>query len=258
MRVAAWRVRHHVSPLRVCRFGLDAAFMRSFPMRGDAATTARMDSSWLMALDWFGIAIFAVTGALVASRKGMDIFGFILLGAATGIGGGSLRDLMLGELPVFWVKEPSWLAICIVVSAVTFFLAHIPESRYRALLWLDAAGLALFCVVGADKALGAAASGFIAVAMGVITATFGGVIRDILGGESPLILRKEIYVTAALAGAAIYVGLVALGVRDAIATAIGFVLCFTIRALALHYGWSLPVYRARDGRTVEEIEKARD
>jgi uncharacterized membrane protein YeiH len=216
-----------------------------------------MPDSWLMALDWFGIAVFAVTGALVASRKRMDIFGFILLGAATGIGGGSLRDLMLGQLPVFWVKQPASLAICIVVAAATFFLAHIPESRYRALLWLDAAGLALFCVVGADKALAAGAGEFIAVAMGVMTATFGGMIRDILGGESPLILRKEIYVTAALAGAAAYVGLATLGVSEAIATGTGFALCFGIRALALHYGWSLPVYRAREG-TVEEGEKVKE
>ncbi len=217
-----------------------------------------MPDSWLMALDWFGIAIFAVTGALVASRKRMDISGFILLGTATGIGGGSLRDVMLGELPVFWVKQPASLAICIVVSAATFFLAHIPESRYRTLLWFDAAGLALFCVVGADAALGAGVGGFIAVAMGVMSATFGGVIRDILGGESPLVLRKEIYVTAALAGACAYVGLAALDAPDAIAAGTGFVLCFAIRALALHYGWSLPVYRARAGRTVEEVEKMRE
>ena len=217
-----------------------------------------MPLTWLTALDWFGIAIFAVTGALVASRKRMDIFGFIMLGAATGIGGGSLRDLMLGQLPVFWVKDQVALMICIVVSAATFFLAHIPESRYRALLWLDAAGLALFCVVGADKALVAGAGGFIAVAMGVMTATFGGVIRDILGGESPLILRKEIYVTAALAGASAYVVLVALGVSNAVATGAGFALCFSIRALALHFHWSLPVYRAREGRTVEEVERMRD
>jgi uncharacterized membrane protein YeiH len=111
------------------------------------------------------------------------------------------------------------------------------------LLWLDAAGLALFCVVGADRALVAGAGPFIAVAMGVATATFGGVIRDILAGESPLILRKEIYVTAALAGAAAFVGLAALGFPAAIAAAAGFAACFVIRALALHYGWSLPVYR---------------
>src|SRR6185295_19957787 len=102
----------------------------------------------------------------------MDIFGFMLLGAATGIGGGTLRDIMLGALPVFWVREPVYLAICIGVSAATFFLAHIPESRYRTLLWLDAAGLALICVVGADKALIAGAGPFIAVAMGVVSATF--------------------------------------------------------------------------------------
>jgi uncharacterized membrane protein YeiH len=209
--------------------------------------TTIFPASWPMALEWFGIAIFAVTGALVASRKQMDIFGFILLGAATGIGGGSVRDVLLGQLPVFWVKEPAPLMICIVASAATFFLAHIPESRYRALLWLDAAGLSLFCVVGADMALAAGASPFIAITMGVVTATFGGMIRDILGGESPLILRKEIYVRAALAGASVYVGLVALGVSSAVATGTGFALCLIIRALALHYGWSLPVYRERNG-----------
>ncbi len=214
-----------------------------------------MLSTFLTVFDWFGTAVFAVTGALVASRKRMDIVGFVLLGCVTGMGGGTLRDAMLGALPVFWVREPVYLAICVTVSAATFFLAHIPELRYRVLLWLDAAGLALFCVVGADRALVAGAGPFIAVAMGVVSATFGGVIRDILGGESPLILRKEIYVTAALAGAAAFVGLAALGLAAPLAAAAGFAACFVIRALALHYGWSLPVYRAREGRTVEEVER---
>jgi len=214
-----------------------------------------MLGSFLTVIDWFGTAVFAVTGALVASRKRMDITGFILLGCLTGMGGGTLRDLMLGALPVFWVREPIYLAICVAVSAATFFLAHIPESRYRVLLWLDAAGLALFCVAGADRALTAGANAFIAVAMGVVTATFGGVMRDMLGGESPLILRREIYVTAALAGATAFVGLLALGAGGAIAAALGFVACFVIRALALSYGWSLPVYRAREGRTMEEVER---
>ena len=93
---------------------------------------------------------------------------------------------------MFWVREPVYLAICVAVSAATFFLAHLPESRYRVLLWLDAAGLALFCVVGADRALTAGASASIAVAMEVVAATFGGVMRDILGGESPLILPDGI------------------------------------------------------------------
>ena len=214
-----------------------------------------MLDTFLTAIDWFGTAVFAVTGALVASRKRMDIFGFILLGCVTGMGGGILRDVMLGALPVFWVREPVYLAICVAVSAATFFLAHIPESRYRVLLWLDAAGLALFCVVGADRALVAGARPSIAVAMGVVSATFGGIIRDILGGESPLILRREIYVTAALAGAAVFVGLKVFGAPDAIAAVGGFATCFVIRALALSYGWSLAVYRARAGRTVEEVER---
>lgn len=222
-----------------------------------ATMISTIELSWFVVLDWFGIAIFAVTGALVASRKRMDIFGFMLLGAATGIGGGSLRDVMLGQLPVFWVEDPAPLVICLVVSAATFFLAHIPESRYRTLLWLDAAGLSLFCVVGADKALEAGTGGFIAVAMGVMTSTFGGVIRDILGGESPLVLRKEIYVTAALVGATAYVGLTAMNVPEPVSTAAGFVLCFVIRALALQYHWSLPVYRARTGRTAEEVDRLR-
>jgi uncharacterized membrane protein YeiH len=206
-----------------------------------------MLDTFLTTLDWFGTAVFAVTGALVASRKRMDIAGYMLLAAATGVGGGSLRDVMLGALPVFWVREPVYLAICLAVAVATFFLAHIPESRYRALLWLDAAGLAFFCVVGAEKALGAGAGGFVAVAMGVVSATLGGAIRDVLGGESPLILRKEIYVTAALAGALAYVAFAAAGVPKAVAAMAGFAACFVIRALALHYGWSLPVYRERNG-----------
>jgi len=210
-----------------------------------------MFANFVLALDFLGTAVFAVTGALVASRKQMDIIGFMLLAVVTGVGGGSVRDTMLGALPVFWVEEPLYLGICIAVAIGVFFLAHIPESRYRALLWLDGAGLAVFCVVGAEKALAAGASPFIAVAMGVATATLGGVIRDVLGGEVPLILRKEIYVTAALAGAATFVAIGALGLGGPLALCAGFAVCFAIRALALHYHWSLPVYRARPGRAAE-------
>jgi uncharacterized membrane protein YeiH len=175
----------------------------------------------------------------------------MLLAVVTGVGGGSLRDTMLGALPVFWVEEPLYLGVCIAVAIGVFFVAHIPESRFRALLWLDAAGLAVFCVVGAEKALAAGASPFIAIAMGVATATLGGVIRDVLGGEVPLILRKEIYVTAALAGASAFVGLAELGLSAPLSLCVGFAVCFAIRALALHYHWSLPVYRARPGRAAD-------
>ncbi len=112
-----------------------------------------------------------------------------------------MRDVMLGKLPVFWVTEPAYVAICLVVSTIVYFTAHIPQSRYRAILWLDAVGLALVAVAGADRGLEAQAGPFIAIVMGVITAVFGGIIRDVLGGESPVILRKEIYVIPAIVGA---------------------------------------------------------
>jgi uncharacterized membrane protein YeiH len=152
-------------------------------------------------LDWSGVIVFAISGALVASRKQMDIVGFVLLGTVTGIGGGTLRDVLLGANPVFWINEPAYLVACVAVSGIVFFTAHIPQSRYKLLLWFDALGLGIFAVVGAEKALLMGAGPTVAIAMGVITATFGGILRDLLGAESPVVLSREIYVTAALAGA---------------------------------------------------------
>jgi len=200
----------------------------------------------ITALDWFGVAVFAVTGALVASRKQMDIFGFALLATVTGIGGGSMRDLLLG-VPVFWVGQPLYVGVCVVVAAVVFFTAHIPESRYRLLMWLDAVGLSFFCVVGASKGLDTGAGPFIAVVMAVITASFGGIIRDVIGGESTLLLRKEIYVTAALAGAVVFVASRGLGIADTIGAIAGFATCFVIRGVGLRYRLALPSYKTRAG-----------
>lgn len=195
-------------------------------------------------LDWMGVIVFTVTGALVASRKEMDFVGFALLGTATGIGGGTLRDLLLG-LPVFWTGEPIYLLACLAVSGLVFFTAHIPQSRFRYLLWLDALGLALFAVAGAERAWQAGASATVAVVMGVVTATFGGVIRDLLGGESPVILSREIYASAALGGAATFVALTGLGMPRELALGAGFLACLTVRAAALSFGWALPRYRPR-------------
>jgi uncharacterized membrane protein YeiH len=203
-------------------------------------------------LDVLGVAVFAVTGALVASRKQMDVVGFALLATVTGIGGGTLRDLLLG-LPVFWVQKPLYVAVCFAVAVLVFFTAHIPHSRYRLLLQLDAIGLSFFCVVGSQIALSAGAGVFIAAIMGMMTATFGGVIRDILGGEVPIILRKEIYATAALAGSGVFALLAAAGSPGIAAALAGFLVCFVIRALALSRGWSLPPYRARPGRRPDEL-----
>ena len=207
-----------------------------------------MFDTFTAVLDWVGIVVFATTGALVASRKQMDIVGFVLLGCVTGIGGGTIRDTLLGTLPVFWVAQPAYLVTCVVVSTATFFLHPIPQSRYTVLLWFDAVGMALFAVTGAEKALLAGTAPVIAVALGVITATFGGILRDILGGESPVILRREIYVSAALAGAALFVALSQWGLSRDIGLAAGLVTGAVIRFAALRWNWSLPRYRPRPGR----------
>jgi uncharacterized membrane protein YeiH len=207
------------------------------------------------ALDWLGVIVFAISGALVASRKQMDVVGFALLGTATGIGGGTLRDLLLGLSPVFWVREPVYLVVCVIVSGAVFLTAHIPQSRYRVLLWFDALGLALFAVTGAERALLAGSGPVVAVAMGVITATFGGIIRDVLGNESPVVLSREVYVTAALVGATVFVVLSRLGFGRESALGAGLLVGLVVRGMALRQGWYLPRYRERPGRTLDETKR---
>lgn len=199
-------------------------------------------------LDWFGLVVFATTGALAASRKQMDIVGFALLATVTGIGGGTLRDLVLGLTPVFWIRQPAYLLVCVGVAFLLFFTAHIPHSRIRVLLWFDAIGLALVSVTGTAIALAAGSGYSAAIAMGVISATFGGIIRDMIAGETPVILSREIYVTAALLGASVFASCIAAGVQRPLALAAGFCAAFLLRAAALYWGWSLPRYKPRPGR----------
>jgi uncharacterized membrane protein YeiH len=207
---------------------------------------SRMLDSIAQFLDWFGVSVFALSGTLVASRKRMDVVGFALLGSVTGIGGGTVRDVLLGSLPVFWVKQPTYLLTCVVVSCAAFFIAHLVHSRMRLLLWCDAVGLALFSVTGADVALSLGMGSAIAIAMGVATATFGGVIRDILGGDIPIILRREIYVTAALLGAAVFVLGQNLGLTKDISLVSGFAAALVLRAAAIAFDLSLPVFGRAD------------
>ncbi|WP_309139649.1 trimeric intracellular cation channel family protein [Siccirubricoccus sp. G192] len=202
----------------------------------------------LRALDLLGIAAFAASGALVASRKQLDIVGFVLIAIVTGFGGGTLRDLLLGRTPVFWLRAPELLGVCAAAAVLVFFTAHLVESRFRLLLWVDALGLALYAVVGAEIALLAGADPWAAVLLGVVTATTGGILRDVICDELPLILRREIYLTAAAVGATTFVALRIEGVWREPALAAGFLAAFGLRAVALLRGWSLPAYRARPGR----------
>lgn len=207
----------------------------------------------LTALDLFAAVAFAITGALVASRKELDILGFIWLAVITGVGGGTVRDLVLG-VPVFWVADPTPVIACMMTAIIVHFSAHLMESRYRYILLFDAFGMALVAVVGTAKGLDAGTGVLVAVMMGVMTAALGGIIRDTLGQEPSIILRREIYVAAALIGAMGYVAVLAI-VGDRIwAMAFGFILAFGVRVAALRFNWSLPAYRARAGKDVSGKE----
>ena len=208
--------------------------------------------SLLTIMDFVAVAVFAITGALVASRKQMDVIGFLWLGIVTGVGGGTVRDLLL-SVPVFWVREPAYVSTSIAASLVVYFTAHMAQSRYRAILWLDAVGLAMVTVAGTAKGLDAGVGPVNAIVMGVITAALGGIIRDLLGHEPSIILRREVYVTASVAGAIAYVASIGLDVGRPLAASVGFAVAFTVRALAIVYGWSLPTYRSRPGREPDDV-----
>lgn len=196
-------------------------------------------------LELLGVAVFALSGALTAARKGMDPLGFAFLGAVTGVGGGTLRDLLLGRT-VSWVVDPTMPAVCVGVAlmayAVGLRFARPAPRLMKPFLWADAVGLAIFAVSGAQTALLAGAHPVTTVVLGTLSATFGGVARDVLAGDPPLVLHREIYVTAAALGAAVYVVLFYLGVAPAVGALAGVLAGFTLRALAIARDWSLPAF----------------
>ncbi len=203
-------------------------------------------------LDYAGVAVFAATGALAASRKQLDIIGFLFLASVTGIGGGTFRDLIL-NVPVFWVGNRDYVLICAVVAVLVFFTAHRVESRYKLLLWLDAIGLAAFSVMGAAKGLAITGSPAVSVITGMLTATFGGILRDLLAGEPSVLLRPEIYVTSALVGAAVFTAGDVAGLPQIVSGLAGFAAAFIVRGGALRFGWAFPSYKSRPGRRPEDI-----
>ena len=209
----------------------------------------------LQLLDYAGVAVFAATGALAASRKQLDIIGFIFLAILASVGGGTVRDVVLGQTPVFWVSQPGYLLVASATAILVYFTAHLVWSRYLWLLWLDTIGLAAYCVIGAAKGLALGVPAPIAVVAGVMTATFGGILRDIVAGEPSVLMRPEIYVTAALAGASIYTLLISAGVPAGIAVIIAVACAFIVRGGALYFGWKFPTYKARAGREPEEVEE---
>jgi uncharacterized membrane protein YeiH len=158
----------------------------------------------LLSLDLMGTVVFAITGLLAASRHQLDLFGALVLAMVTAVGGGTLRDLILG-VPVFWLSHTEYLYLIIVTTVLVAIYRRTHVIPTKVLLLLDAIGLAVFTIIGAQKALSLGYADIIAVMMGVMTGVVGGMIRDILVGEVPLILRQEIYATASFLGASVYV-----------------------------------------------------
>jgi uncharacterized membrane protein YeiH len=195
----------------------------------------------LAALDYAGVAVFAASGALAAARAKQTIVTFAFFAAVTGVGGGTVRDLLIGA-PVFWVYRSDYLGVCMVAAGAVWLLRG---DRYRddALLWLDAVGLAAYAVIGAAKALSYGVPPLAAVAMGVLAASFGGIVRDVLAGQPSVLLRREIYISAAAVAAVVYVGLHVAGVGPRIAGGLGAVAGFALRGAALRWNIALPGYR---------------
>ncbi|WDI30701.1 trimeric intracellular cation channel family protein [Hyphococcus flavus] len=200
------------------------------------------------ALNIIGLFVFAVSGALTALRNDMDIFGVAMIAFVTGVGGGTIRDVLLGSFPVWWIAAPSAVFICLAGAVAATLAQPLIASRLKTLIWADAMGLSVFAVLGAQAALAAEAPAVIAIFMGAVTATFGGVVRDVLLNEPPLILKQDIYATAALIGAGVYVGLMALGLGISPSAVVAALVTFAIRAVAIIFNIPSPKF-ARPRKT---------
>ena len=201
--------------------------------------------SWVLWFSLAGTAVFALSGALMALRQGMDVVGVSLIATVTGIGGGTMRDLFLGKIPLGWVTEPLPVGICIVVAIAACFLnQNIIGKRLAWLLYADAAGLALFAVLGAGAAEQVGAHPVVAVLFGAMSASFGGIIRDVICNQTPLLLKQEIYITAAALGAFIYVVFPTV-TGEEVRALISATPAFLIRVLAIRYNWRLNFPKAR-------------
>jgi uncharacterized membrane protein YeiH len=202
-------------------------------------------------LEHFGVSVAAITGVLAARGKQVDLFGVIVLALVTAFGGGTLRDLLVGDRPLFWIRDPNFLLNASAVALVVFFVARFRELPQQVLLVADAFALALFTMIGAKKALAFDLAPSIAVAMGVITGVVGGIMRDVLTGEIPLVFRREIYLyaTAALCGAGVFVGLARWSSSEQVNMIVAAGTTLALRLAAIRWKLGLPVFEHRsDGQ----------
>ncbi|EPC00451.1 hypothetical protein L861_14360 [Litchfieldella anticariensis FP35 = DSM 16096] len=200
-------------------------------------------AGWIYFLDLVGVVVFALSGITLACRSRMDPFGMLVLASVTAIGGGTLRDVLLGVRPVFWVSDPTylWVIIITVVLAIVAF-RHIHRISKRLLPVLDAFGLALFTVIGTHKALALGYTSIVAVLMGLLTGVAGGMIRDVLARRVPMVLRQEIYATASIAGGITFAVMTNLAIHPYIAITLAISITLAIRLSAIYWHLTLPVF----------------
>ncbi|MEH6564276.1 MAG: trimeric intracellular cation channel family protein [Halopseudomonas sp.] len=203
--------------------------------------------SWFYAFDLFGVAVFAITGALMAGRKSMDLFGVLVIAIVTSLGGGTLRDVILGRHPVSWIGNDLYILVASLAAVGTVLWVRFTQPiNERGLLIADAVGLAVFTVLGTQVALAHEVPVSAAVIMGVMTGVAGGVMRDIICNEIPLIFHREIYATACIAGALIYIALERINLVTDLASAIAMAAVLAIRLAAIRWHLELPRFHLLD------------
>jgi uncharacterized membrane protein YeiH len=204
-------------------------------------------------LDLIGVSVFAISGALAAGRRGLDLIGVMVLAAVTAIGGGTIRDLLLDRHPIFWLADPAYLIIIVASALITVAYTRWRPAPRAALLVADALGLALFSIVGAQIAQSAGLPAVSGILLGTVTGTAGGVVRDVLMAEVPLILRRgNLYATAAIAGTTTYFLLVSTGMTAGPASLVGMVVCAGVRFASIWWGLQLPIYQLGDDGVATE------
>jgi uncharacterized membrane protein YeiH len=194
----------------------------------------------LYLFDLLGTFAFAISGAIAGVRKNFDLYGIMVLSVVTAVGGGTIRDVLVGRIPPFIFKDINYFLISILAALITFFFHKYVEKKYKVLLIMDAIGLGVFTVIGISVGLQYDIGYFGAVVMGVMTGTFGGMIRDVLQKEVPLVLQKEIYASACIIGGIVFVFFDILKFNNVINVAVSGIVVFIIRFVAIQKNWHLP------------------